>query len=169
MTDPTPTRAEVARYTAAGYDPGMRASHEGAWVSFTDYQALRERAEAAEKANARWQRNSIETWQAMQAMRNDINEHMQMPSMESDLLQGPENGIFCASVSEAVITALTEARRAEAAALTTIELADQALEEAEAILGGEYGGLYGPFCAQMGELRHRIRALRRAAPTEGEA
>lgn len=48
MTDPTPTRAEVARYTAAGYDPGMKASHEGAWVSFTDYQALRERAEAAE-------------------------------------------------------------------------------------------------------------------------
>ena len=48
MTDPTPTRAEVARYTAAGYDPGMTAAHDGPWVSYADYQALRGRAEAAE-------------------------------------------------------------------------------------------------------------------------
>lgn len=54
----------------------------------------------------RWRRNSIETWQAMQAMRNDINEYIPMPSMESDLLQGPENSVFCATVAEAVITSV---------------------------------------------------------------
>lgn len=77
--------------------------------------ALREKLEAAERNNARWQNNSRETWEAMQAMRNSINEHVPMPSVESDLLQGPENSIFCAAVAEAVVAALTEARAGQAA------------------------------------------------------
>lgn len=75
--------------------------------------ALRERLEAT---NARWQQNGRDTWAAMQAMHNNINEHLPMPSMESDLLQGPENSVFCATVAEAVIAALTEARAREAVA-----------------------------------------------------
>lgn len=64
--------------------------------------------------NERWQKNSAETWEAMQTMRNAINEHIPMPSMESDLLQGPENSVFCAAVAEAVITGI-QARAAAAA------------------------------------------------------
>lgn len=56
--------------------------------------------------NERWRKNSIETWEAMQTMRNQINEHIPMPSLESDLLRGPENSIFCAAVAEAVISHL---------------------------------------------------------------
>ena len=65
-------------------------------------------------ANERWQKNSAETWEAMQTMRNAINEHIPMPSTESDLLQGPENSVFCATVAEAVITGI-QARAAAAA------------------------------------------------------
>lgn len=65
--------------------------------------ALLERARKAETENARWKQDSIETWEAMQAMRNSINEYIPMPSLESDLLQGPENSVFCAAVAEAVI------------------------------------------------------------------
>lgn len=59
---------------------------------------------------ARWKQNSVDTWSAMTAMRNAINEHVPMPSLESDLLKGPENSIFCATVAEAVVAALTAER-----------------------------------------------------------
>lgn len=48
-------------------------------------------------------RNLRETFEAMCAMLDAINEHVPMPSLESDLLQGPENSVFCAAVAEAVI------------------------------------------------------------------
>lgn len=44
-----------------------------------------------------------ETFDAMCAMRDSINEYIPMPSLESDLLKGPENSVFCATVAEAVI------------------------------------------------------------------
>ena len=50
-----------------------------------------------------WRQNGMETWEAMQTMRNDINEHIHIPSLESDLLHGPENSVFCAIVAAAVI------------------------------------------------------------------
>lgn len=50
------------------------------------------------------QRNNRDTFGAMCAMRNAINERIPMASLESDLLQGPENSVFCATVAEAVIT-----------------------------------------------------------------
>lgn len=56
--------------------------------------------------NGRWRANSIATWEAMLTMRNDINEHISMPSLDSDLLEGPENSVFCAKVAEAVIEAV---------------------------------------------------------------
>lgn len=58
------------------------------------------------EANALWSHNSRETFEAMCAMRDAINEHVPMPSLESDLLQGPEASVFCAAVAEAVIGAL---------------------------------------------------------------
>ena len=58
---------------------------------------------ALTEQNQTWQRNSRETFDAMVAMRNSINEHLPMPSLESDLLQGPENSVFCAAVADAVV------------------------------------------------------------------
>ena len=77
---------------------------------------LRAGADAIEREKI-WQRNSRETWNAMQAMRNAINEHTPIPSIESDLLEGPENSVFCERVATAVIDGLRQARH-------------QALEEA---------------------------------------
>lgn len=57
-----------------------------------------------------WQKNARETWEAMCAMRDSINEHAPMPSVEADLLEGPEASVFCATVAEAVIRALTAPR-----------------------------------------------------------
>lgn len=51
-----------------------------------------------------------DTFDAMCSMRNSINEHVPMPSLESDLLQGPENSVFCATVAEAVIKEVTRLR-----------------------------------------------------------
>lgn len=64
--------------------------------------------------NERWQTNSRETWQAMSAMRDSINEYIPMPSAESDLLQGPDNSVFCDTIARSVI-AETIALRAQAA------------------------------------------------------
>lgn len=52
------------------------------------------------------------TFDAMCAMRDTINEYVPMPSLESDLLQGPENSVFCATVAEAVIAEITRLRAA---------------------------------------------------------
>ena len=57
-----------------------------------------------------WRRNSRATYEAMVAMRNSINEHLPMPSLESDLLQGPENSVFCAAVAEAVVSEVSTLR-----------------------------------------------------------
>lgn len=51
----------------------------------------------------RWRDNARETWSAMNAMRDAINEFVPMPGLDSDLLQGPDNGVFCETVANAVI------------------------------------------------------------------
>lgn len=61
-------------------------------------------------------RNLRETFEAMCTMRDAINEHVPMPSLESDLLQGPENSVFCAAVAEAVIAAVEALRKERALA-----------------------------------------------------
>lgn len=58
----------------------------------------------SEIANKLWQRNATDTHAAMSAMRNDINEHIPMPSIESDLLNGPETSVFCSAVASAVVS-----------------------------------------------------------------
>lgn len=60
--------------------------------------------------------NMRDTYEAMVSMRNSINEFIPMPSLESDLLQGPENSVFCATVAEAVV-AYVQANRATIAGL----------------------------------------------------
>ena len=77
---------------------------------------------SAEQAIAAWNRRAAipargvgvkpdrDTFDAMCAMRNSINEHIPMPSLESDLLQGPENSVFCATVAEAVIAEVSRLR-----------------------------------------------------------
>ena len=113
-TDPTPTRAEAERF---GCDQlGMDKMPDGEWVRFTDYAALRDRAEAAERAH-------LSLCEAI--------------------------GIPATALSHIEYTAqLTAARRAEAAAW------NDAIEAAEAAYAQGFAA---------------IRALRRAAPTEGEA
>ena len=64
-----------------------------------------------------WRRNGRETFDAMCAMRDSINEHVPMPSLESDLLQGPESSVFCAAVAQAVVSHAT----AQAAQIAGLE------------------------------------------------
>jgi hypothetical protein len=78
-------------------------------VTLSDHLAA---MEAKDRIIERWRANSTETWQAMNAMRDAINEHIPMPSLESDLLQGPENSIFCATVAEAVVARVAALREA---------------------------------------------------------
>jgi len=60
------------------------------------------RAEKAEESIIKWRNMSVETYEAMVAMRNQINEYIPMPSIESDLLQGPESSVFCKVVADNV-------------------------------------------------------------------
>ena len=142
MTDPTPTRAEVERYdpyTDEGNREGygeMEKQSDGDWVSYADYQALRERAEAARR------RGDIlaEGWQIADEGRIEAE------------------------------AALTEARRAESAAWNdAIEAEDKAAIERQGRRA--MGDGHGNSCYDIGvsDAASAIRALRRAAPTEGEA
>lgn len=62
---------------------------------------------------------------------------------------------------------LAEAQKREAGLREALNLADAALTEAEAILGGEYGDHYGPLCETMLDLRDRIAALPSATQAGG--
>lgn len=73
-----------------------------------------------------WRRNLRDSFDAMCAMRNDINNVVPMPSLESDLLQGPETSVFCSEVAFAII----ENARGQA-----LRIAD--LEKRLAALGGD--------------------------------
>lgn len=109
MTNPTPTRAEVAivRFDPCPFGGAMTLDPSGDYVRYDDYQALRERAEAAERRASEAQSRYL-----------------------------------------GAVQQLTAARRAEAAAW------NDAIEAAEAAYAHGFAA---------------IRALRRAAPTEGEA
>jgi hypothetical protein len=61
-------------------------------------------------SKARLHTNLRDSWYAMCAMRNDINQHIPMPSIEADLLESPETSVFCSAVAHAVITKLNESK-----------------------------------------------------------
>jgi hypothetical protein len=75
------------------------------------------------------QRNNRDTFDAMCAMRNAINERIPMASLESDLLQGPENSVFCATVAEAVVSHIDKLTAALATARAETAMAYAAAAE----------------------------------------
>jgi hypothetical protein len=54
---------------------------------------------------------------------------------------------------------LEAARAGTKKAVEALQMADTALYEAEAILGGEYGDFYGPLCDQISKLRAIIAEI----------
>lgn len=74
--------------------------------------------EELEKEVERLRSYQRSTFDAMVAMRNSINEIIPMPSIESDLLIGPENSVFFAAVVKGVADGVIMVERAaiEAAA-----------------------------------------------------
>ena len=61
---------------------------------------------------------------------------------------------------------LAEAQAKIARLTEALDLADTALTEAEAILGGEYGDQYQTLCDNMIELRNRIATIQEDAPVD---
>lgn len=139
MTDPTPTRAEVTdeRLIERLRDMGIQCCD----LAADRIPALRERAEAAERDRL------------LMAQKYD-EEHPDPALMATIIMRNIENRF----VIEDLQTALTEARRAEAAAW------NDAIEAVRPV---------AITCFASGcdahELDDDIRALRRAATTEGEA
>lgn len=152
MTDPTPTRSEVtvARYNAVGYDPGMTAAHDGPWVSFTDCQALRERAEAAERR----------AYDLAVAIMGGEDAPGYADSIPTQVLVDQQR-----EMAQEWLHRVTpdEARRDEAAAWNdAIEAVADFLHEQAA----DKGNTKTPQGRTAIFYRRKIRALRRAAPTE---
>lgn len=145
MTDPTPTRAEVERIaTQLEQEEGCGFPQLAADM----LRALRERAEAAESECAR-----------LKNIRSAIAEGYNAEAVALEK-----------SVSETLTAQLTAARRAEAAAWNdAIEAADKAAIDRQGRRA--MGDGHGNSCYDIGvsDAASAIRALRRAAPTEGEA
>lgn len=117
-THPAGTAARIEQLEAQNKELGNVLAAYMA-EAFTAGRTVKELTEALTRANAAndiWRKNSRETFEAMVAMRDSINEFVPMPSLESDLLQGPENSVFCVTVADAVVSALTRANAATAAA-----------------------------------------------------
>jgi hypothetical protein len=76
-----------------------QACHEAA----DEIEASQAKIAELEAGSVLWRRNLRGSFDAMCAMRNDINDVIQMPSLESDLLEGPETSVFCSEVAFAVI------------------------------------------------------------------
>ena len=85
--------------------------------------------DSATRAKDCFQRMTRAHWEALCAMRNSINEYIQMPNTDSGPLFSPEDGPIYADIAERVIADLAESR-AYALALEQ-ELRDRA-EKAEA-------------------------------------
>ena len=77
--------------------------------------------EALRKERDAFRRNQRETFEAMCTMRDAINEYIPMPSLESDLLQGPENSVFCTVVAQSVVAELAAAQQREAGLTDAVE------------------------------------------------
>ena len=155
MTDPTPTRAEVEHHPRQDVTDltvqewaAYRCDDAGAVARrlLADNQALRERVEAAESECAR-----------LKNIRSAIAEGYNAEAVALEK-----------SVSETITAQLTAARRAEAAAWNdAIEAADKAAIDRQGRRA--MGDGHGNSCYDIGvsDAASAIRALRRAAPTEG--
>jgi len=97
---PSPAPAQtLARYTSTYSSWGLKRNSKGEWVRHSD--AVRVIAEKDVRIQG-WRNASRSTFEALCAMRDSINEHVPLPSLESDLIEGPENSVFCSVVAEAV-------------------------------------------------------------------
>ena len=124
---------DAPRYRLVGYDIGTAPDENGGWVHWTDHEVIVARLTAerdsATRAKDCFQRMTRAHWEALCAMRNSINEYIQMPNTDSGPLFSPDDGPIYADIAERVIADLTESR-AYALALEQ-ELRDRA-EKAEA-------------------------------------
>jgi hypothetical protein len=73
----------------------------------SDMAGLVERLAQTTVENVALRQASRETFEAMVAMRDSINEHVPIPSLESDLAKGPSDTVFCEVVARAVIAEIT--------------------------------------------------------------
>lgn len=105
----------------------------------TDRDRYKRERDLALRENEQWRSNLRDSFEAMCAMRDAINEHIPMPSLESDLLQGPEASVFCSTVAEAVIAAISTAGDQLAKARSALEKAKPYLDD---IYNPEDDGLY---------------------------
>ena len=101
MTDQLDTAAIRARSQQPGYQEGQ---------ALQDVMTLCDAQDKLCDHLSVQQENIRETFEAMVAMRDSINEHLPMPSLESDLAQGPDDRVFCSVVAEAVIGELDRLR-----------------------------------------------------------
>ena len=113
--------------------------------------ALLARVEKAEASCRGFQKNGSDTWTAMLAMRDAINEYIPLPSVESDLLQGPENHVFCAVLAENII------RRVQELEAALDEAWNAAIEAAVNAVNG---------CDRISEAQPAIRALKKGSTND---
>ena len=142
---------DAPRYRLVGYDIGTAPDENGGWVHWTDHEAIVARltAERADATRAKdcFQRMTRAHWEALCAMRNSINEYIQMPNTDSGPLFSPEDGPIYADIAERVIADLAESR-AYALALEQ-ELRDRAekaeaeRDEARKVIAWANNSLYG--------------------------
>ena len=94
------------------YDPGQLIPQMATALTAlqADLAAAEARAEKAERDRDCFQRMTRAHWEALCAMRNEINEHIPMPSTDSGPLFSPENGPIYADIAERVIAELKEIR-----------------------------------------------------------
>lgn len=96
-------------------------------VSRPELAALLARLSAAEAERDGFRRNLRESFEANCAMRDSINDVVPMPSLESDLLQGPEPSVFCSTVAAAVVEAVGRLKAERDAAIARAERLEDAL------------------------------------------
>lgn len=85
------------------YAKGAAKVEERLAIADHNLEVVEEQLANARAENKRWQRQSLEGWQAFQAMRDSINEYIPMPSLESNLRYGPEFSFDCELLAEAII------------------------------------------------------------------
>lgn len=120
------------------YVPGGPSIYDRVQAGIDAEAALpseRRARESAERANNIWQKNSRENFEALCAMRNSINEHIPMPSLESDFLTGPSSGAFAEAVATAVITYTTTAEAALAAERARVVALEEAIRAVQSATG----------------------------------
>ena len=81
------------------------------------------------------------------------------PDLAAEVIRLTAEHAQLVAANQALATENARLVKRDAEARRTLDKADSALTEAEAILGGEYGDHYGPFCEMMEDLREAARAF----------